>query len=299
MKLVYSEKYHIDIGAHVFPTRKYQLIKHRLIDEHFASEDDFFEPHPARDSDVLLAHTREYIKKLKEGALTPQEESDLEIPYSEEAVESSWICAGGTIEACRNALEFGVGVHVGGGFHHAYPDHGEGFCVLNDMAIGIKKMQREKLIKKAAVIDCDLHQGNGTAAIFNKSKSVFTFSIHQEANYPVPKEESSLDIGLPDAVEDGEYLEHLQKAVPDILDGFKPQLVVYLAGADPFEFDQLGGLSLTINGLKTRDQYVLSECRARNIPVATVFGGGYAYNVEDTVTIHVNTIKAAMKLIRK
>lgn len=296
MKLVYSDKYLVDIGAHVFPTEKYKLIKERLIKDGIATDADIVEPKKASDEDVLLVHTKDYVRKLKEGTLSIFEIFKLEIPYSKKIAEAAWICAGGTINTCRNALKEGIGVHIGGGFHHAYPDHGEGFCVLNDIAIGIRKMQKDKMIKKAAVIDCDLHQGNGTAAIFQGDKSVYTFSIHQEANYPMPKEMSDLDIGLPDKVKDKEYLEHLKKHVPKILKDLNPDLVVYLAGADPYEKDQLGGLSLTIGGLKKRDELVITEAREKEIPVVIVFGGGYAYNVEDTVTIHSNTIKVALHL---
>ncbi len=297
MKLFYSNKYLVDIGLHVFPTGKYKLIKERLIKEKFAAEKDFVEPKKASDDDILLVHTNSWVEKLKKGKLSAADVFKLELPYSKEIVESSWICAQGTIDACREALDKGIGIHIGGGFHHAYPDHGEGFCVLNDIAVGIRKMQKEKRIKKAMVIDCDLHQGNGTAKIFEDDKSVFTFSIHQEYNYPMPKEKSDIDIGLEDRVGDEEYLGHLKKLIPKIVKEFKPQLIVYLAGADPYKEDQLGGLTLTIEGLKKRDELVIGEARKNKIPFVIVFGGGYAYNVEDTVEIHVNTIKTACQII--
>jgi len=299
MKFYYSDKYLIDIGAHVFPTEKYKFIKERLIKEGIAKDKDFIEPKKASDEDVLLVHTKGWIDKLKKGKLSIFDVFKLELPYSKELVEGSWICAQGTINACSDALESGVGIHIGGGFHHAYPNHGEGFCVLNDIAIGIRKMQKEGKIKKAMVIDCDLHQGNGTAKIFEKDKNVFTFSIHQQYNYPMPKEKSDLDIGLEDGVGDEEYLDHLKKHVPKIIRDFKPELFIYLAGADPYKEDQLGGLALTIEGLKKRDELVIGEARKNKIPVVIVFGGGYAYNVEDTVTIHVNTIKTALEIDKK
>jgi acetoin utilization deacetylase AcuC-like enzyme len=210
-------------------------------------------------------------------------------------MEPSWICANATIQACKEALKTGIGVHIGGGFHHAFPNHGEGFCILNDIAIGIRRCLKDKDIKKAMVIDCDLHQGNGTAVIFQNDPNVFTFSIHQEHNYPI-KEKSDLDIGLEDGVGDEEYVACLESRVPSLLKEFKPDLVLYLAGADPYKEDQLGGLALTIEGLRKRDELVIGEARKAKIPVATVFGGGYAREVKDTVTIHINTIKIGLSL---
>lgn len=291
MKLFYSPKYQIDIGPHVFPTIKYKLIHDRLIEEGFAKEKDFVDPGMASDEDILLVHTPEYVEKLRSGGFSILEIYKMEVPYKKEFMEPTWICANATIAACKEALKTGIGIHIGGGFHHAYPDHGEGFCIVNDIAIGIKKCLKDKDIKKAMVIDCDLHQGNGTAVIFQKDANVFTFSVHQEHNYP-EKEKSDLDIGLEDGVEDEEYLDQLKKHAPKIVGDFKPELIIYLAGADPYKGDQLGGLALTIEGLKKRDELVIGEAKKLNIPVVIVFGGGYAEKVEDTVTIHANTIKS-------
>jgi len=295
MKLFYSFKYQMDIGPHVFPTIKYKLIHDQLIKEGIAKEKDFVDPGMAPDKDILLVHTPEYVKKLKTGDFSIFEIYKMEIPYKKEFMEPSWICANATIQACKEALKTGIGVHIGGGFHHAFPNHGEGFCILNDIAIGIRRCLKDKDIKKAMVIDCDLHQGNGTAVIFQNDPNVFTFSIHQEHNYPI-KEKSDLDIGLEDGVGDEEYVACLESRVPSLLKEFKPDLVLYLAGADPYKEDQLGGLALTIEGLKKRDELVIGEARKAKIPVATVFGGGYARKVEDTVTIHVNTIKTGLSL---
>lgn len=292
MKLIYSDKYQVDIGGHVFPTIKYKLIKERLLKERVVEEKDFIEPQPASDDDILLVHTPEYLDKLKQGKLSLQEIMMLELPYSAQLVEASLICAGGSILAAELALEKGAGIHIGGGFHHAFPDHGEGFCVLNDIAIAIRKMQKEKKIKKAMTIDCDLHQGNGTAYIFRNDKSVFTFSIHQEHNYPAIKPPSNLDIGLEDGAGDQEYLSALEKNIPKIVRSFQPELIVYVAGADVYKEDQLGGLSLSIEGLKKRDTFVKRISQESNIPVMIVLAGGYARNVSDTVTIHCNTVKA-------
>ncbi|NQU16914.1 MAG: histone deacetylase [Candidatus Saganbacteria bacterium] len=293
MKLFYSPRYHINIGDHVFPTIKYQKIQARLIKDGVAKEADFVEPGMAQDADILLAHTPQYLEKLKTGSFTQQEIATMEIPYMKEFFAVLQICAKGTILTCKTALETGIGIHIGGGFHHAFPDHGEGFCIINDIAIGILRCIQDGDIKRAMVIDGDLHQGNGTAVIFQRNQNVFTFSIHEENIYPM-KEKSNLDIGFGDFIGDEEYLSHLTGNIPRILDDFKPELVVYVAGADPYKEDQLGSLELTFEGLKRRDKIVIGEARSRKIPIATVFGGGYAPNVEDTVTIHTNTIKAAL-----
>ena len=285
----------MDIGNHVFPTVKYRLIRDRLVKEGIMGEGDFVSPEIASDGDVLTVHTPRYLAKLKEGGLSREEILTLELPYSEGLVRSSLLCCGGTILACRMAVEGGIGIHLGGGFHHAFPDHGEGFCVLNDIAIGIKNVMKKKLIKKAMVIDCDLHQGNGTAATFGNDKSVFTFSMHQEHNYPFFKPKSDRDIGLADGAGDKEYLVCLREEIPKIVSDFSPGLIVYVAGADPYRGDQIGGLALTIDGLRKRDEFVFSIARNYRIPIAVVLAGGYAYRREDTVQIHYNTITTALK----
>lgn len=293
MKLVYSPKYEVDIGSHVFPTDKYRLVHDRLIAGKAFEESDFMLPEPASDEDVKLVHTVTYIEKLKKGTLSLPEIMQLELPYSPELVEVAWLWVGGTIVAARRALEDGTCVHLGGGWHHAFPDHGEGFCALNDHAIAVRRLLKDKAIKKAAIVDCDVHQGNGTAAIFAGDDKVFTFSIHQQDNYPMIKPPSDLDVGLEDGTTGSEYLELLERHVPPILDDFKPDLVVYVAGADTYAGDQLGGLSLTIDDHTKRDKYVIGEARHRNIPVVVVLAGGYAAQVEDTVMIHANTAKIA------
>lgn len=287
MKIIYSPRYRVDIGSHVFPTVKYDLIYKRLIPEY---KDLIIEPEPAKDTEVALVHTWEYIHKLQTGTLSRKEIYTLELPYSKELVDASWLCAGGTIMACRIALEEGCAIHLGGGFHHAFPDHGEGFCVLNDIAIGIKVTGARTL-----VIDCDLHQGNGTAYIFKNDKDVFTFSIHQENNYPIPKPPSTLDIGLMDGVGDSEYMMYLRAHIPQIIERFKPKLIIYLAGADPYKFDQLGGLKLTMDGLRERDRYIFGLAKKDSIPIAVVLGGGYAVSIEDTVQIHYNMVMEACR----
>jgi acetoin utilization deacetylase AcuC-like enzyme len=208
-------------------------------------------------------------------------------------VRTSYLAGtGGTILACQKALDTKIAVNIGGGFHHAFPDHAEGFCYTNDVAIAVRRLQKDNNLKKFFVIDCDLHQGNGTAFIFGDDDDVFTFSIHQEKNYPL-KQKSNLDIGLADRISDTIYLAYIKKHVPEILDEFAPDFVIYLAGADPYKYDQLGGLSLTIEGLRERDEFVMNECIKRSIPAGVLLAGGYAINTEDTVTIHCNTCKLA------
>ena len=293
-RIVYSADYYVDIGTHVFPTVKYRLIHDKLIAGGVAREKDFVAPEAASDADILLVHTKEYLTKLKKGTLSHKEIVTLELPYSKELVKASSLCAGGTILACRIALEDGVGIHLGGGFHHAFSDHGEGFCVFNDVAIGIKRMLADGAIKRGLVIDCDLHQGNGTASILANDHEIYTFSIHQEDNYPFFKPKSDMDVSLWSGAGEEEYLRELKSRVPLIIDEFKPDLIVYVAGADPYEDDQLGGLKLTMNGLMERDKLVFGEAKKRKTPVAAVLAGGYAKKEEDTVQIHYNMVRIGL-----
>lgn len=299
MKLIYSDGYHLHLGDHIFPSIKYRLVKEKLLDQEMVPESDFLEPQPAADEDVLLVHTEEYVRKLKSGTLSLEEIYQLEIPYSAEMLRAVWLCTGGSILAGRKALADGVAVNIGGGFHHAFPDHGEGFCVLNDVAIAIRKLQREGAIQRAMTVDLDVHHGNGTAFIFARDNSVCTFSMHQELNYPLEKPPSDIDVHLPDECDDDSYLHLLRQNLHHALSAFTPDLIYYLAGADPFREDQLGGLSLTKAGLQERDQIVLALARERRIPVAVTLAGGYARRVEDTIDIHVGTIRAARESLRK
>ncbi len=295
-KLVYHKGYDLNLGEHVFPSQKFHLIAQTLVREGIAEEGDFLTPDPAADEDILRVHTADWVFKLKTGTLSASEIMKLEIPYSREAVEACWLAAGGSILAGQAAFRDGFGCNLGGGFHHAYPGHGEGFCAIHDVAVAIRRLQHDGAIRKAMVVDTDVHQGNGTAAIFAKDESVFTLSIHQENNYPAYKPPSDVDLEMADRVDDDEYLGALIPAVQSALDEFQPELVFYVGGADPFCEDQLGGLSLTKNGLKTRDRKVFEEARRRGIPVATALAGGYARRVEDTIRIHVNTILAAREV---
>jgi acetoin utilization deacetylase AcuC-like enzyme len=327
-KLVYSDDYYLPIGAHVFPAEKYQRIHKRLTQTGVVSPEDFVTPSPATDQDILLVHTPQYVHKLKTGTLSAHEELQMEVPYSPELVRAFWLAAGGSILAADFALNDRIAFNIGGGFHHAFPDHGEGFCMIHDVAVAIRRMQRDDKITRAMTVDCDVHQGNGTAAIFAgvripgaplpstgpptlnrfsaKTKirnahagDVFTISLHQENNYPMWKPPSSIDVDLPDEMGDEDYLAWLDNALSSGLRQFDPELICYIAGADPYREDQLGGLSLSIEGLKRRDELVFSVARARDIPVMVTFAGGYARKVEDTVTIHCNTVIAAKEAYRE
>jgi acetoin utilization deacetylase AcuC-like enzyme len=298
-KLVYHESYDLNLGAHVFPSQKYRLVREKLIADGFVSQDDFLRPEPAGDADILRVHTAEWVKKLQTGTLSQSDIMKLEVPYSPELVKAFWLAAGGTILAGQTAMRDGFGCNLGGGFHHAYPGHGEGFCAIHDVAVAIRRLQADGSIRKAMVVDTDVHHGNGTAAIFAKDHSVFTLSIHQQNNYPAHKPASTLDLDLEDGVGDEEYLGLLLPAVRKSIASFQPDIVFYVGGADPYREDQLGGLALTLEGLKTRDASVFEEARRRNVPVATTFAGGYAMRVEDTVRIHVNTVLGARAVAEK
>ncbi len=292
-KLIYDPRYDLNLGAHVFPSQKYRLVYEALLQQGVATKNDFLSPEPASDEDVLLVHGKEYIHKLKNGTLRRTEELRLEIPWSREMVEACWLAAGGSILAGRRALADGLAANIGGGFHHAYPDHGEGFCAIHDVAIAIRRLQRDHAIEKAMVIDTDVHHGNGTAAIFGGDPTVFTFSIHQVNNYPYPKPPSNIDVDLPDGVDDREYLEVLAANLQRAFQEFAPQIIFYIAGADPYREDQLGGLALSLEGLARRDAMVLDYARGHSVPEVITLAGGYARRVTDTVKIHVATIEAA------
>jgi acetoin utilization deacetylase AcuC-like enzyme len=321
-KLVYSDDYYLPIGTHVFPAEKYQRIHKKLLESGAAEPTDFLIPQPASDQDILLVHTPAYVQKLKTGTLSAREELEMEVPYSPELVRAFWLAAGGSILAADHALRDGIAFNIGGGFHHAFPDHGEGFCMIHDVAVAIRRMQRDDRITRAMTVDCDVHQGNGTAAIFagmripndplpSRSTSrltssprlrnahagdVFTISLHQENNYPAWKPPSSIDVDLPDEIGDDDYLAWLDNALSSGLRQFDPELICYIAGADPYREDQLGGLLLTMEGLKKRDELVFRVAKTRGVPVMITFAGGYARIVDDTVTIHCNTVQAAKEV---
>ena len=296
MHVYYSPYYYADIGEnHVFPMRKFERVRDKLIREGTLRADEVIEPTPASVPDVLLVHTEDYITRLCSGTLTARELRRLGLPWTKTLVRRSFSATGGTISAARRALETGIGSNLAGGTHHAFADRGEGFCVLNDVAIAIRALQRENLIERAAVVDCDVHQGNGTATIFESDSRIFTFSMHGAKNYPLFKARSSLDIELPDATNDADYLRILQKNLPQVF-AHAPDIIFYLGGADPYVNDKLGRLSLSIEGLRARDEIVLREAHARRAPIVTVMSGGYAANTDDTVEIHCNTIRTAREI---
>ncbi len=298
-RLVYHEGYDLRLGDHVFPSRKYRYIHDRLIHDRFAAPEDFVRPEPATDDDILAVHEAGWVHRLRTGTLTYHEIMQLEVPYSRELVEAFWLAAGGTMLASRLSIEQGIGFNVGGGFHHAFPEHGEGFCAINDIAVAIRSLQRAGSIHRAMVVDCDVHHGNGTAGIFANDASVFTLSIHQFNNYPTEKPPSSLDIHLPDGVGDEEYLHRLANGYRAALNLFHPEVLIYVAGADPYCEDQLGGLSLSFEGLRERDRLVIWTALHSHIPVAIVLAGGYAVNVQDTIAIHTNTAHVAREVLEK
>jgi acetoin utilization deacetylase AcuC-like enzyme len=295
--LVYHDGYDLNFGRHVFPTIKYRLIRQLLLEKYIAGPEDFLIPEPASSAELRLVHTDEWITKLETGTLTYQDILRLEVPYSRRMVEAFFLAAGGTILAARAALSSGVAVNVGGGFHHAFPGHGEGFCAIHDVAVGIRTLQREGAIRTAIVVDTDVHQGNGTAAIFAEDPSVFTFSIHQYNNYPYEKPPSGLDIHLPDGTGDSEYLARLEEGLSQSLAGAPRDLLMYVAGSDAYRDDQLGGLSLTKEGMFRRDRMVFDAARRRGIPVCVTLAGGYARMLEDTVELHTATVLAAREVL--
>jgi acetoin utilization deacetylase AcuC-like enzyme len=298
-RVVYHEDYDLHLGAHVFPSQKFRLIRDALLADGVAGAEDFLVPEPADDADVLRAHNEAWVRKLRGDKLSLTERMRLEIPYSAETVRAFWLAAGGSILAGQRALADGFAANLTGGFHHAYADHGEGFCMIHDVAIAIRRLQADGAIRTAMVVDTDVHQGNGTAAIFSGDRSVFTLSIHQENNYPLPKEFSDLDIGLEDRTGDDKYLERLEKGLVASLEKFQPDIAFYVGGADPYREDQLGGLALTIEGLEARDRLVFEQMRKRGVPIAMTLAGGYARRVEDTVRIHVNAIRVAAEIARR
>ena len=298
-KIFYSPYYYADIGEnHVFPIKKFELVRDKLLAEEILQPQEICEPPPAAIVDVRTVHTADYVSRLISGELTAKEIRKLGLPWSQSLVRRSFLAVSGTINAARHALQNAVSSNLAGGTHHSFPDRGEGFCVLNDVAVAVRVLQRENLAKRFLIIDCDVHQGNGTAFIFRDDSDVYTFSMHGAKNYPLFKEISNLDIELPDKTSDKEYLETLEEALPRIF-LHDPDIVFYLGGADPFENDKLGRLNLTISGLMKRDEMVLEFAKSRDVPIVTTMSGGYALEIRDTVEIHSNTIRAVKKVFHE
>jgi acetoin utilization deacetylase AcuC-like enzyme len=315
--VVYSARYRIDIGLHVFPTQKYRLVHARLLETGVIQPADIVEPVAATWDELALVHTAEYLAKMRDGTMTAEDVAQLELPWSREMVDGFRLMTGGTIHAALIAcglghddgtprpqrpqrktiladfadFAFNVSCHLGGGLHHAFPNHGEGFCPFNDVAVAARVLQARG-VERIAIVDLDVHHGNGTAFIFESDPRVFTFSMHQQHNYPMWKPRGSLDVGLPDGAHDATYLVRLKESLPLVM-AHRPQCVFYLAGADPYEDDQLGGLRLTREGLRQRDRLVVQAVRTAGVPLVVTLAGGYARKVEDTVSVHVATIEEA------
>jgi acetoin utilization deacetylase AcuC-like enzyme len=289
-----SAKYTFPLpNGHRFPIAKYALLRQRVIDEEIVPAEHVHDPSAAPREDLLLVHTPDYVDRFTTGALTRDEERRLGFPWSAALVERSYRAAGGTLEAAIRALDDGIAMNLAGGTHHAFPSHGEGFCVFNDVAVAVRALQRDGRIARAAIVDLDVHQGNGTNEVFAGDDRVFTFSMHGRKNYPFHKVPGSLDVELDDHTGDDEYLVLLADALPRVLHQARPDLVVYVAGADPYVGDRLGRLALTFGGLARRDTFVLNQCREVGLPVVVTIAGGYAEPITDTVAIHATTARIA------
>jgi len=297
MTLFYSDVFVLPLPSHHrFPMGKYVRLRERLLASGEFSERDFRVPEAATDAEITRVHSARYLERVATGALDAAEQRAIGFPWSERMVERSRRSSGATLAAAREALACGWSANLAGGTHHAFRERGEGFCVFNDAAIAARAMQVEAGLQRIAVVDCDVHQGNGTASIFAGDESVFTFSMHGMNNFPFRKETSDLDIELADGTRDDEYLWHLERGLDETLERARPQLVFYLAGADPYEDDRLGRLKLGKQGLVRRDELVLSTLAARRIPVAISMAGGYARDIEDSIEIHANTLLAARRM---
>lgn len=294
LKIAYSPIYKYSLPpGHRFPMEKYELLPEQLLYEGTIIEDNIFHPTPATDAEVLLTHDPEYWRRLKMLELTPKEIRKIGFPLSEALVTRGTHIAHGTIECALFAQQYGVAMNIAGGTHHSFTDRGEGFCLLNDIAIAANYLLDQQLAQQILVVDLDVHQGNGTAQIFRNEPRVFTFSMHGEKNYPTRKEISDLDIGLPDRTEDAPYLKILRDTLPRLLDEVKPEFIFYLSGVDVLATDKLGRLSLSIEGCKQRDRFVLSLCHRHRIPVAVSMGGGYSKRIAHIVDAHANTYRMA------
>ncbi|HZG21868.1 MAG TPA: histone deacetylase [Herbaspirillum sp.] len=292
MKAFYSDHFVLPLP----PGHRFPMIKYRMIREGAASLQpaiDFQEAQAASDGELALAHHPDYIDRASRGDLSAAEQREIGFPWSPQMVERSRRSSGATIAACRAAFADGVAVNLAGGTHHAYADHGAGFCVFNDAAIAARLMQAERRAARVAIVDLDVHQGNGTASILARDDSVFTLSLHGENNYPFEKERSDLDVALPDGIGDVDYLAALQGALATLQQRFAPQLLIYLAGADPHEGDRLGKMKLSMAGLAARDETVFTYAREHKIPVAVTMAGGYGRDIEQTVAVHLQTIRLA------
>jgi acetoin utilization deacetylase AcuC-like enzyme len=300
MQLFYTDVFELPLpDNHRFPMSKYRLLRERLAAHPYFSSDAFEIPPAATDAQLLLAHTAEYLDKIRSGQLTPTEMRRIGFPWSEKLVERSRRSTGATISAARAALIDNVSANLAGGTHHAFSNAAEGYCVFNDVCVALRVLQQERLAFRPLVIDCDVHQGNGTAEILSGDPTAFCLSIHCQGNFPFRKQTSSLDVALPVGVDDTSYLRELQSALDVSIRSFTPDFVFYVAGADPFEHDRLGKMKLTKAGLKQRDQVVFQFCRDQQLPVAISMAGGYAAEIEDIVEIHASTIITGYEMLAK
>jgi acetoin utilization deacetylase AcuC-like enzyme len=294
VKILYADTVPLTLPAgHRFPSGKYPLLRQRVFESGIFPFEDLIEAQPVGPEQLLRVHTADYVEKVFTGTLSEKEQRRIGLPWSPELVDRSRRSVGGTIAACQAAINDGMSAYLGGGTHHAYPDHGEGFCVFNDVAVAIRDLQANQVAEKVLIVDCDVHQGNGTAFIFKNDSTVFTFSIHGEKNFPFHKEQSSMDIALPDGSGDQEFLDAVDRGVSKSLASFQADLAIYIAGADPYSEDRFGRLGMSKAGLLERDRLVLNYCQAADLPVAIVLGGGYASQIEDIVDIHFQTILLA------
>ena len=299
MKVFYSDHFVLPLPeGHRFPMVKYSMLRERVARDGMCGPKELLTPRVVTDEEILRAHTPDYLRRVVSGSLSDKEVRRIGFPWSEKMVERSRRASGGTLGACLAALDEGFAANLAGGTHHAFSDRGEGYCVFNDSAIAARAVQAAGLVERVVIIDADVHQGNGTAKILHRDPTVFTFSIHGAKNFPFHKEESDLDAPLPDNADDTEFLQALETGLETALEAADARLAVYLAGADPFEGDRLGRLSVTKSGLAERDRLVLETCRERGIPVATTMAGGYATEVQDTVDVHFQSIKRAADLLR-
>jgi acetoin utilization deacetylase AcuC-like enzyme len=300
LKIFYTDSFAIPLPQdHSFPIGKYALLRKRIENSSLFSAQDLCIPRAATDTEICRSHDRDYLQRFQQGQVTAREIRRIGLPWSAELVERARRSAGATVEACFAALDDGIAVHLGGGTHHAFRNQGQAYCIFNDSAIAVRALQAETPIERVMILDCDVHQGNGTAALLQKDPHVFTFSIHGKNNFPFRKEKSDLDIALDDEADDRVYLDALAKGVRASLKQARADAVIYLAGADPFADDRFGRLNISKDGLAERDRLVFQYCRDAGLPVAVTMAGGYAPNIEDTVDIHFQTVCIAAQFQKK
>ena len=299
MKIFYTDSFAMSLPQdHRFPINKYALLRKRIADSSLFRPQDFCIPHAATAAEIIRAHDPDYVRRVQNGELSARELRRIGFPWSPELVERAKRSAGATVDACFSALDEGIAIHLGGGTHHAFSDQGQGYCVFNDSAIAARSLQADTHIRRVLILDCDVHQGNGTAAILQNDPTIFTFSIHGQNNFPFHKEKSDLDIALEDDAGDSLYLDVLQKGLAESLARAGAEFVIYLAGADPFSGDRIGRLAVSKEGLAARDRMVLRQCRKAGLPVAITMAGGYAPDIEDTVDVHFQTVQIAAEFHR-